>query len=89
MFRVARLAVGLLALTALPSRAGTFTTIHTFAAGGDGAHPAGGMILAKGQLYGTTTEGGSSDLGTIFQLDPASGDLTILYSFQGLSLIHI
>ena len=83
MFRAARLAVGLLALTALPSWAGTFTTIHTFASGDDGAHPTGGMILAKGQLYGTTTEGGSSDLGTIFQLDPASGDLTILYSFTG------
>jgi uncharacterized repeat protein (TIGR03803 family) len=83
MFRTARLLVGLLALAALPARAGSFTTLHTFTSGDDGAHPTGGMTLGKGQIYGTTTEGGPDNLGTIFQLDPATGDVTILYAFQG------
>jgi uncharacterized repeat protein (TIGR03803 family) len=47
---------------------GTLTTLHSFS-GTDGAYPTGGLIQATdGSLYGTTFEGGLSDLGTVFKL---------------------
>jgi uncharacterized repeat protein (TIGR03803 family) len=49
----------------------------------DGAVPSDGLILVNGQLFGTTTFGGTPSSGTIFQLDPATGAETVLYSFQG------
>jgi uncharacterized repeat protein (TIGR03803 family) len=37
----------------------------------DGAYPAGALVLdANGDLYGTTQEGGSSNLGTVYKLEP-------------------
>jgi uncharacterized repeat protein (TIGR03803 family) len=48
-----------------------------------GAHPAGALIQdASGNLYGTTTGGGSARLGTVFKLDP-NGVETVLHSFTG------
>ena len=62
--------------------AGTLTTLHSFNRT-DGATPFAALIRDdSGNLYGTTAEGGSSDLGTIFRLDN-SGVLTTLYAFTG------
>jgi uncharacterized repeat protein (TIGR03803 family) len=55
----------------------------------DGAVPqAGLMIDTRGVLYGTTTGGGDSGNGTVFELSPpAAGETrwteTVLYSFKG------
>jgi uncharacterized repeat protein (TIGR03803 family) len=51
-----------------------FMTLHTFAGfPNDGAFPQAGLILSGNTLYGTTSEGGSLDTGTIFSLSlPAS-----------------
>jgi uncharacterized repeat protein (TIGR03803 family) len=58
--------------------------LHSFN-GGDGANPAAGLIFdAAGNLYGTTTGGGTSGYGTVFELTPMGGGgwtETILYSF--------
>ena len=55
-----------------------FTTLHSFAAGGndanntftnsDGANPAAGLILAGNVLYGTVAHGGASGNGALFSL---------------------
>jgi uncharacterized repeat protein (TIGR03803 family) len=59
------------------------TIIHSFGGSGDGAPPGGGLVIDRaGNLYGTTTEGGSSYFGTVFKLDPG-GKETILQSFSG------
>src|SRR5215813_9968295 len=59
-----------------------FSTFHSFR-GPDGATPRDGLIQAKdGNLYGTTSYGGASDLGTVFTID-LSGNLTLLHSFSG------
>jgi len=62
---------------------GVVTVLHDFGGGLDGANPEGALILDKaGNLYGTTTAGGSSNAGTVFKIS-AAGHETVLYSFTG------
>jgi uncharacterized repeat protein (TIGR03803 family) len=46
----------------------------------DGACPIGSLVVANGNLYGVTYEGGTHDAGTIFELRP-NGKHKILHSF--------
>jgi uncharacterized repeat protein (TIGR03803 family) len=63
--------------------AGTLTTLYSFTGGEDGAYPYGGVIEAvDGSLYGTTRDGVSFGLGTVFRLDSA-GTLSILHTLDG------
>jgi uncharacterized repeat protein (TIGR03803 family) len=70
------------------SSTGTLVTLHSFCAQRnpaghcvDGETPSGGLILgANGKLYGTTTFGGRTGHGAIFEITPGVG-LTTLYSF--------
>ncbi len=62
------------------------TILYAFRGGSDGVSPAAALISdATGALYGTTTNGGTANAGTVFRLMPnGSGyDETVLYSFQG------
>ena len=69
----------------------TETVINSFTySRGDGAYPEGGLVFYQGNLYGTTSEGGSNGgYGTVFKLTkPADPDQlnwpeTVLYSFAG------
>lgn len=71
-----------------PSGSGwTETILHTFTGTPDGGTPYAGLVMdAAGNLYGTTNVGGTSGLGTVFELSP-NGDgtwtETILHSFAG------
>jgi|HubBroStandDraft_4_1064222.scaffolds.fasta_scaffold01714_3 uncharacterized repeat protein (TIGR03803 family) len=65
------------------SPAGVETVLHSFAGGADGASPFAGLIRDEdGNLYGTTSAGGTSGQGIVFKVDPA-GTETVLYSFTG------
>src|SRR6266481_1049198 len=63
---------------------GTETLLHSFcvlAACADGYHPRAGLIMdTKGNLYGTSFDGGAYDAGAVFELSP-SGTETVLHSF--------
>ena len=62
--------------------------IYTFSGSPDGATPFGGPIFDNaGNLYGTTTAGGLSGHGAVFELSPAGSGWTekVIYSFQGAS----
>ncbi len=49
---------------------GNFTVIHTFS-GLDGAAPMGDLVQdAAGNIYGTTSSGGTYDYGTVFKITP-------------------
>ncbi len=64
--------------------AGKLVVLHSFkGAPTDGDTPFTGLTRdASGNLYGTTSAGGSHSLGTVFKLTP-SGRETILHSFDG------
>jgi uncharacterized repeat protein (TIGR03803 family) len=49
----------------------------------DGASPWAGLINVKGALYGTTDSGGEYEEGTVFSVDPISGDEAVIHSFGG------
>jgi uncharacterized repeat protein (TIGR03803 family) len=48
--------------------AATETTLYTFKDIADGEQPIAGVISVNGKLYGTTLNGGTYDLGTVFEL---------------------
>jgi uncharacterized repeat protein (TIGR03803 family) len=63
---------------------GTYSVLHVFRGypNGDGASPFAGMVLdAAGNLYGTTSRGGSGNEGSIFKVS-ADGTETVLFSFN-------
>jgi uncharacterized repeat protein (TIGR03803 family) len=70
--------------------AGQETVLYTFTGGADGAYPPAGVVGdSAGNLYGTTTYGGTGEgglsvegFGLVYKLDPG-GQETVLYSFTG------
>jgi len=73
-----------------PSTGGwTGSTIYTFSGGVDGERPSvqSGLVFDHlGNLYGTTTFGGTRNRGTVFELSPSgNGQWTkiVLYNFAG------
>jgi uncharacterized repeat protein (TIGR03803 family) len=64
--------------------------LWTFTGGNDGGAPSGALTMdGAGNLYGTTTQGGTGVVGTVFELSPpaTSGAWTenVLYNFTGNS----
>jgi uncharacterized repeat protein (TIGR03803 family) len=48
----------------------TEKVLHSFGNGTDGASPCAGVIFNGGNLYGTTTSGGTHNQGTVFEFQP-------------------
>jgi hypothetical protein len=71
------------------ARAQTFNTLYTFTGAPDGGNPFGGLLAdGKGNYFGTTSGGGISNNGTVFELSPpaVSGEVwteTIIWDFAG------
>ncbi len=66
------------------NKSGKETVIHSFGSVGDGTYPQGGLVGISNPngraLYGTTSDGGNYDDGTVFKTT-TSGKETILHSF--------
>jgi uncharacterized repeat protein (TIGR03803 family) len=64
---------------------GAESVLHSFAGNPDGAVPVAGLMGLKGTLYGTTMRGGATNFGdgTIFEINPANGAESVIYTFQG------
>jgi uncharacterized repeat protein (TIGR03803 family) len=63
----------------------SFEVIHSFnCCFSDGTAPVGTLTLAKGVLYGTTPQGGSSDSGTVFNVSRKNNEWkeSVIYSFR-------
>lgn len=67
------------------SPAGKLVSLYSFCSQTnctDGAYPSGGVVLGlDGSLYGTTSEGGFQNFGTIFKINQR-GVFTIIHSFS-------
>jgi uncharacterized repeat protein (TIGR03803 family) len=67
----------------------TETVLHNFASGSDGSGPGSEQLVldAAGNLYGTTSYGGSHTAGTVFELSPSLGGWTetVIHSFGGVN----
>lgn len=62
---------------------GNETMLYSFTGGADGAYPISTLVRdSAGNLYGTTTQGGSAGSGVVFKVD-ASGNETVLHNFTG------
>ena len=65
------------------STRGREMVLHSFTGyPSDGKGAYAGLIIVNGTLYGTTYEGGSSNLGTVYSIS-TSGTERVLYSFAG------
>jgi uncharacterized repeat protein (TIGR03803 family) len=63
-----------------------YAVLHSFqSVSGDGQNPYAGLVEGSdGALYGTTEQGGSARLGTIFKLNEDGSGYTLLHNFQDL-----
>jgi uncharacterized repeat protein (TIGR03803 family) len=73
---------------AINRKTGKETVLHTFDGGAGGAVPMGALTEVNGTLYGTTSQGGSTQecftgCGTVFAIDPKTGATTVVYTFAG------
>jgi uncharacterized repeat protein (TIGR03803 family) len=64
----------------------TFTVLHTFTGGKDGANSYGGLVMdSAGNLYGSALHGGNTSCddgcGTLFKIS-AKGKFQVLYTFK-------
>jgi uncharacterized repeat protein (TIGR03803 family) len=67
------------------SNKGVETVLYSFGGGTtDGCYPYGGLLMdAKGILYGTTAECGTSSYGTVFKLSKDGKGYKVLHNFAG------
>src|SRR5262249_2877753 len=63
-----------------------FTTLHSFTAvvpgprtNSDGAYPSSELLLSSNTVYGTASEGGSANNGTVFKINTDGTGFTTLY----------
>jgi len=62
---------------------GIESLVYSFGEAGDGVHPRAALVLARGRLFGTVSEGGDLGYGAVFALDPATGRESVLHTFGG------
>ncbi len=61
---------------------GNFRVLHAFGKGSDGKYPMAGLVAVDGKLYGTTSQGGASNVGTVFSVRITDGKEHVLHSFS-------
>jgi uncharacterized repeat protein (TIGR03803 family) len=76
-----------------------FTVLHTFTAvtedansnltNSDGAYPYARLLLLDDTLYGTTSGGGAGGSGTVFALNLANTNFTVLHSFAEINYLTL
>jgi uncharacterized repeat protein (TIGR03803 family) len=79
----------LMAFITQSAQAQTFTVLHDFTRGKDGASPQVGLSIdAAGDLFGTANSGGSAGFGTAFELERKGSGFAfkVLHAFSGGSV---
>ena len=58
--------------------------LHPFTGNDDGGTPLGRLVLdSKGNLYGTTENGGKAGIGVVYEAKTSGKDFKVLHTFQG------
>jgi uncharacterized repeat protein (TIGR03803 family) len=66
------------------SSSGSISGVASFDWSNTGGAPSAGLALdSLGDLFGTTTSGGSGNCGTVFEIPAGSGSISPLFSFNG------
>lgn len=60
-----------------------FSVLKYFTNAVDGANPLAGLTLSDGVLYGTTVNGGSFGMGTVFRVNTNGAGFAVLKNFEG------
>src|ERR1035437_8874500 len=82
LFLLSALIAGLGLIPAGRVTAQTFTTLHSFTGGNEGAHPSVGLVLSGATLYGTAyLNDGSAYYGTVFKVNTNGTGFTPLHVF--------
>jgi|SRR5580704_1829830 uncharacterized repeat protein (TIGR03803 family) len=82
-FLVLAFTLGFVLLLSSRAQSQTFSVVHSFAGGDDGANPLAGLVIdGSGNLYGTTSSGGANGAGSVFEYS-SSGEESVLYNFTG------
>lgn len=72
-------------ILAYPAAASTEIILHNFTDNPDGAHPISGLVFdSSGNLFGTTSNGGSGFAGDVFELSPDGNggwNYSVIYTF--------
>jgi uncharacterized repeat protein (TIGR03803 family) len=69
--------------------AGDYRVLYRFGGGNDAAYPAEALAFLDGEVYGTSFYGGGNGsgcaggCGTVFEVNPASGQEHVIYRFKG------
>lgn len=80
---VSRFAAEPVPIDASTDGSGHFRVLHSFGGSGlDGGYPSAPLLVVSSKFYGTTSGGGTSNLGTVFSMNP-QGRVTVLHSFGG------
>jgi uncharacterized repeat protein (TIGR03803 family) len=62
---------------------GAEAILHSFQYDGtDGIEPDSALLKVGGTLFGATQGGGTDDFGTVFAIDPSTGEESVVHSFQ-------
>lgn len=56
--------------------------LHSFTNSPDGSHSLGRLVLNGVTLYGTTTDGGSNSVGTVFKMNTNGANYSVIYHFS-------
>jgi uncharacterized repeat protein (TIGR03803 family) len=60
-----------------------YTALYNFADGPGGVYPSGGLIISSNTIYGTTSQGGDNDSGTVFSINTDGSNFKAIFSFPG------
>lgn len=87
MRKIMAVVAAALSAPVLTAQAGSFTPLHTFAKGTDGAYVTGLPLVVGNTLFGATSEGGNTGCqragcGTIYAIDLATNTETVLHRFD-------
>ena len=70
---------------AVNTNGASFTDLHGFTGGKDGANPNAGLVLSGNILYGAAPAGGTNGDGTVFAINTNGAFFAALHNFTGLN----